>query len=53
MHSKWVDADGNSEICDWYEERVAKLVALLYQLSYATKRRLLNYWLSRFGIGFS
>jgi len=38
MHSKWVDADGNSEICDWYEGWVAKLVAFFETTSQAGKR---------------
>src|ERR1700731_2975346 len=38
MHSKWADADGNNEICGWYEGRVAKLVAFFEATSQAGKR---------------
>jgi hypothetical protein len=35
QHSEWVHADGNSEICDWYEGRVKKLIAFFEATSQA------------------
>jgi hypothetical protein len=28
QHPEWVDANGNSPRCDWYDERFAKLVSI-------------------------